>query len=748
VRKIAKLAVSSALFTIDRPYTYRIPTEMEEKIQTGMRVVVPFGRGNRRCEGLVLQIAPEGVSGQELKCIESILDTAPVLTDEQLKLALWMRDRFFCTVYEAARAMLPVGLMYSNGSRRIGDKRVRMAVLAIPGEEAVILAGQKKMRAPVQAQLLQLLAQIGSASVKELCYFTGASPRSVKALERLGVVRIEYKEVFRRPKTGDVQPAGPVILNGIQQQVYDGLCRLLTSEKAAAALLYGVTGSGKTAVYIRLVQNVLAMGKSAIVLVPEIALTPQLMARFTAHFGDDVAVLHSGLSIGERYDEWKRIHSGSVHVVVGTRSAVFAPASNLGLVIIDEEQENTYKSENSPRYHTRDVAKFRCVQSGALLLLGSATPSVESMYYAQKGTYHLFRMDSRYNDRHMPEVYIADMKKDIQAGTGGAVGSILRQELARNIEVGQQSILFINRRGSSPLVTCGACGYTYTCPNCSVSMTYHSANRRLMCHYCGHSEPIPVVCPDCGGRLKFVGAGTQKVEEELKEIFPNTEIIRMDADTVSPLHSHEQLLNRFQKERIPILLGTQMVTKGLDFENVTLVGVLSADASLYVNDYRAHERTFSLITQVVGRSGRGGEPGRAVIQTYTPNNEVICLAARQDYDAFYAREIEIRKVLGSPPVSDLITVTASGQEESVVLRGCMQLKYALLGYFREVQDIKVLGPAPAAVMRVNNRYRYRVSVVCRNTRQVRDTIAHVLREFSKDKRYRGIAAYADTDPLE
>ncbi len=751
---VARLAVAAATYHIDKPYTYIVPGALSDKLVPGMRVSIPFGRGNRRSEGLVLSLSTEDSnlsreSGKkELKYIEAAQDEGPVLSQELLQLALWMSDRFFCTVYDAAKAMLPAGMWFKDGVRRLGDKTVTTAVLDIPAEEALLIAAQKKKRAPQQARVLELLSQIESASVKDISYFTGASRSSIKALASLGVVVLEETEVFRRPPINAKPVEGPIVLNAAQQAVFDGIAARLSGNTAEAAMLYGVTGSGKTSIYIKLIELVLENDRDALVLVPEIALTPQLISTFSSYFGENIAVLHSALGIGERYDEWKRIQSGSVHVVVGTRSAVFAPVSRLGLLIIDEEQEHTYKSENNPRYHARDIAKYRCVSSGALLLLGSATPSVDSMYNALNGKYRLYRLENRYNEKELPPVIIADMKKELKNGNGGTISSVLLGELRKNLERGEQSILFINRRGASTLIACGECGYTFKCPRCSVTVTYHSANRRLMCHYCGYSELESDACPDCGGKLKYIGAGTQKVEAELEELLPGAGLIRMDTDTVSRTHTHEEHLTRFREKKIPILLGTQMVTKGLDFENVTLVGVISADQMLYINDYRAQERAFSLITQVIGRSGRGSKQGRAVIQTFTPANEVIRLAANQDYDNFYIREIELRRLAGSPPILDLVTLTVSGQDETLVLRGCVKLRRALSSYFSDLDEIKILGPAPAAIAKINNRFRYRLAVSCRNNRRIRDTIAHVVREAAKDKECRGIHVYADVDPFE
>ena len=744
--RYARVAVDVTRFSVDRPYDYRIPVELEGKLSPGMRVTVPFGRGNSKIEGIVLSLQQEP-NYKDPKCILDALEEEPVLTPEQLKLALWMRERFFCTVYDAVHAMLPSGMWFKGGKKRVTDKTELFASLVVDGAEAMEAAEQKHLRAKQQAAILRVLAVTGPVSVQDLREFTGAGIQSVRALEQQGYLELEAREMFRSPGYTVRERLPDAVLNEEQEAAFRGLKALL-SKGAGAALLYGVTGSGKTQVYIRLIREVLSGGKSAVVLVPEIALTPQLVAVFSAHFGNEIAVLHSSLSMGERYDEWKRIRSGKVRVVIGTRSAVFAPVQDLGLIVIDEEQEHTYQSENSPRYHARDVAKFRCVQNGALLLLGSATPSVESMYSAKTGKYALFTLTQRYNRQSLPPVITADMRRELRNGNGTCISSVLLRELQENLDRGEQSILFLNRRGTAALVVCGECGYVYTCPNCSVSLTYHSATRRLMCHHCGYLHRVETVCPSCGGQLKFTGAGTQKVEAELRELLPEAEIVRMDTDTVTAAKSHEALLRKFREERIPILLGTQMVTKGLDFENVTLVGVISADQSLYVNDYRAHERTFSIITQVVGRSGRGGKTGRAVIQTFTPQNEVIRLAAEQDYMGFYEREIALRQALLCPPFAGLIAITVTGLVEEEVVRGCVKIRESLRHYLEDLDHVRVLGPAPASVAKVNNRYRYRVTLTCVPDKRIRETVAYLLVKFSNDKQYRALSVYAENDPMD
>ncbi len=820
---IAKIAVASATYAIDRPYHYLIPHELDETIRPGMRVLVPFGPGNRRTDGIVLAVCAREEDQAKLKLILAILDETPVLDEELLQLALWMRERCFCTVYDAARAILPSGLWFSlkdgfrladgvgreqayeaagnsrnakrlvelllandryaemrqireafglrspqpairllmgqgvlvqetSAARGVGDKTEQIAVLTVPPEEAMAHLDSRRRRAPLQFAVMELLCTFGRISVQELCYFTGASLKTLRSLQEQGLLELERREVFRRPELPLVEPLPPPELNDEQEEAYEALKAMLAQGSACGALLYGVTGSGKTQVYIRLIWDVLNMGKTALVLVPEIALTPQLMRIFTAQFGRQVAILHSSLSAGERYDEWKRARGGEARVVIGTRSAVFAPLPDLGLIVLDEEQEPSYKSEQTPRYHARDVARYRCARRKALLVLGSATPSVETMYYAQSGKYRLLALRHRYNERALPRVTIVDMKEELKEGNNGVISHTLESALRATIDAGEQAILFLNRRGANRMVTCEDCGEVPECPRCSVHLTYHSANHRLMCHYCGYSTPLPDQCPQCGGALTFMGAGTQQVETELQESFPGVPVLRMDADTVTATRSHEKILSEFREKKIPILVGTQMVAKGLDFENVTLVGVISADQSLYSSDFRAGERTFSLLTQVVGRAGRGSKSGQAVIQTFTPENDIIRCAARQDYDSFFQDEIRLRRARGYPPFEDLFVITASGLQETSVLHTCLRLRQVISTLFEEPDyrtfGYRLLGPAPAPVAKINNRYRYRLSLSIQNQRPVRELIAHVVRQALKDKANQGVSLQVDLNPMD
>ena len=807
--QIAKIAVEAATYAIDKPYSYGVPAGMD--VSVGCRVLVPFGRGNRTSEGIVLSLE-ECLPNGPLKALRLNLDGAPVISPREIKLAFWMRQRYFCTFYDAIRTVLPAAVWYryqelwhlrgstafpelsgkeaavcqllldgpkelsvlreaygegvvttlrglekrgvvspqTVGRRNVQDKTVQLVRLAIPPEDAAAWAQTRKKSAPRMYDAVQFLLQQGETAVHELSYFTGASRQTVTALEKRGVIELRTQETYRITEKIYHVKAESIILNEEQQQAYDAILQRVMAGSGGVTLLQGVTGSGKTLIYIRLAQELLAQGKSVMILVPEIALTPQMMARFTAYFGEKVALLHSGLRATERYDQWKRIRKGEASIVLGTRSAVFAPLENLGLIVMDEEQESSYESERAPCYHARDIARYRCGAEGCHLVLGSATPTVETAWHARNGDYHLTLLRQRYNRQQLPRVIMADMRQELRQGNMTAISQPLYEELRENLARGEQSILFLNRRGNSRQLLCPNCSFVPQCPRCSVYLTYHSVNDRLMCHYCGHSEKAPEVCPDCGTQLRHIGFGTQRVEEELRELFPDTPILRMDADTVGA--GHEALLREFDEREIPILIGTQMVAKGLDFENVTLVGVLAADLSLYVDHYRASERTFSLLTQVVGRAGRGGKEGRAVIQTYTPGNDVIQAAAAQDYDRFYESEIRLRQLRRDPPFADQMLVTVTGPEESAVRRAIREICDSLLAAAKQppydALGLMILGPAPAPVVKVNGRYRYRVTVIGRNDKVLRGLLAAFMKAFSKRGENRGMQIYTDCNLMD
>ena len=808
---VVHIAVEQATFSFDKLYSYLWPETLGEP-QVGVRVLVPFGGGNRTRQGLVMDyVAQEQTAG--LKSVSSVMDTQPLLSPEMVALARFMQERTFCTLFDAVRAMLPTGLYLqvkpvlrpavdvspdvletltpnerqmlafvskcpggadqetllrrlgmeedapalrhllelgvlvrgAEGFRHTGDATVRTVRLLLRDPDADMPKLTEK-----QQSVLSLLEDVGAASVKEVCYFSGVTPAVVNALAQKGLVQIYDAEVLRTPYDTS-EPTPPIIsrtLNDEQQQAYDRLLALYMARKPAAALLYGVTGSGKTAVYMNLIDRVLEDGRQVIVLVPEISLTPQMMGLFLQKYGRRVAVLHSSLAIGERMDEWKRIKRGEARIVVGTRSAVFAPCDELGLIVMDEEQEHTYKSESTPRYHARDVARFRCAHHNALLLMTSATPSVESYDAARSGRYTLLELTHRYGDVQLPQVEVVDLRAE-EIGES-VLGPTLLQRMRTCLEKEQQVILLLNRRGFHTHVSCRSCGQVITCPSCSISLTYHRANNRLMCHYCGHSQPAPKKCPTCeSDKIRFCGLGTQLVEDELAQLFPDVPVLRMDTDTTMSRSSYEERFRDFAEGKYRIMIGTQMVAKGLDFPNVGLVGVLSADQSLYSDDYRSYETTFALLTQVIGRAGRRSEQGLAVVQTYTPDNPVIELAAEQDYAGFFGLEIASRKMMHYPPYADLFLFGFTGLQEQRVRQASRRmlelLRAAAMGAHSDLPMI-ALDPTPAAVVKVAGKYRYKMLVKARNTKPMRDLVRELMHTLNRDPAARGVTVYVDINP--
>ncbi len=800
---VAQIALDGAAFAFDRLYSYIIPPELQRKAAAGMRVTVPFGKGNLKKQGLIFAIQTAELKG--LKPILSIMDKTPVLNAEMLALCEYMRDNYFCTYYEAVHAALPAGISFKltsfysaneefsllsslNGTekeifdylktkgekdsdslkrkfgitgelldslaekqalilsrepkRRINDANEKWVRLAVPYDELEGLKLTQKQR-----EVAGLVGGTDGISVKEIKYFTGVSQSVIDGLISRELLISFEKRVFRTErKSIAVAENAEITLTDEQQTAFDGLISKYNEQNGNISLLYGITGSGKTQVFLKLADEVSAKGRGVIVMVPEIALTPQMLRIFTERYGDKVAVFHSAMSQGARLDEWERVRSGKALIALGTRSAVFAPFNNLGLIIIDEEQEHTYKSEQSPRFHARELAAFRTRFNKGLLCLASATPSVESFTAAKQGKYSLFRLTKRYGGAVLPKVETVDMKKEILSGNSSPVSRRLYEAVNETLDNKKQVILLLNRRGHNTYISCPECGYVMTCPNCSISLTYHSANHRLMCHYCGYSVAADTKCPECGNEhMKFLGAGTQKLEEEIKKLFPKARVLRVDADSTLARESYSEYLNAFGTGEYDILLGTQMVAKGLDFPNVTLVGVLGADSAAFSEDFRSFERTFSLLTQVVGRAGRGKNAGLAIVQSINPDSELIELAAKQDYEGFYESEIMTRRLMIYPPYCDICVVQARAGErknaETAINGIFCKIKEMLKGEYVDVKLI-ILGPAPAAVPVVNGKYRYRMIIKCKNNKRFRD----MLRLALEIKRLPDTAVIADMNP--
>lgn len=812
-----KVAVSGALYGFDKEYTYLLPGELSGKAVKGIRVLVPFGKGNRKVIGFVTGLC-ETEETAKLKYVDSIIEEKPVVTEELFELVLWLREHTFCTYFEAFRTIVPSGLSYnvktryslcnmqldkeelserenelvskleqmeeseraaflellcsneenkrlldslvnkgileeeSAVRRKVGDETVKLYSLSSEWLEDTPQKLTKK-----QSLVVEFLRENDTASAKEICYYLSVTKSIIANLVKKEIICEREEESYRSVNTADMQELSlsDVTLSPIQQKAYEGIKKLIDADKPAGALLYGVTGSGKTQVFIKLIEHTLSMGKTAVMLVPEISLTPQTVGRFKSLFGDTVAVIHSNLSMGQRADEFKRLRNGEARIAIGTRSAVFAPLSNIGLIVMDEEGEHSYKSDRAPRYHARDVAIKRCGANNCVLLMASATPSLESYYYAKSGRYSLFELSERFSKAGLPQVITVDMQEETQDGSSDIISPPLYEAVRETLDNGEQVILLYNRRGFSTRLICRECKTVAECPNCSVALTYHKANNRLMCHYCGYSKSINSPCEACSCTdYRFVGTGTQKVEDYIAELFPDARILRMDADTTSSRYAFEKSFKAFGDGEYDIMLGTQMIAKGLDFPSVTLVGVISLDKSLYAGDFRSYEKTFSLITQVVGRSGRGERQGKAYIQTYTPEHYVLEFGSKQDYKGFYNEEIALRRTLLYPPFCDLCVLTLSGSSEYATKQASEELRGYISEYVRRntpKTPLRVLGPSPCSVGRVGNKYRYRIILKCKNTRETRKMIRELLDKMAlrktapKDKVYVSADMNGDID---
>ena len=734
--KTVGVAVSNATFHFDKLYTYAVMSAQQDAVRLGSMVLVPFGRGSRARMGVVLACDAEP-ENSKLKYLFDVAPASACLTPELLKLVYFLKERTFCTYYEAVKAVIPYGAQYKPAVAADGVTPVLQKQLTRHTENSYQLAGELPAKPKPTAKQLAAVALLSGG------------PRTQGELEEKGISRAVLDNLCtkgvlactRVNRSIDLYASiplqnEPIVLTEEQQAAYDALLPHLEDTAPHSALLYGVTGSGKTLVFLKLIERCLQLGRKALVLVPEISLTPQMILRLKSQFGRRVAVQHSALNHTERLLQWQMIQDGGADIVVGTRSAIFSPLENIGLVIIDEEQEHTYRSESAPRYSAHEVARQRAAENGALLLLASATPSTESYFAAQKGRTQLVRLTKRYGGNPLPSVQIVDMRAELASGNPREISLALEDAIRRNLEAHKQTILLLNRRGYQTVAQCEDCREVLKCPKCSVPMVYHKASHKLLCHYCGSQmDPPPKNCPACGGKLQYRGFGTQKAEEELAKLFPEARILRMDQDSTAAKDAHEKLLARFADHEYDIMVGTQMVAKGLDFEDVTLVGVLGIDSLLFAQGFRAYETVFSLITQVVGRSGRAKDPGFAIIQTTDPDNPVLNLAAAQDYDAFFEQEIAYRRLGLYPPFCGLCVIGFAGGKEIEVARAAARFS-ALLGQQAARQPdlpLRVLGPTPGNIEKINDTYRYKLTIKCRNDRRFRDLVRETLGLYEQEK---------------
>lgn len=809
---IASVFVEKTTLQFDKKFSYSIPFDFADKVFVGQRVLVPFGNGNKKRQGVIAEINSTENRDEKLKPIFELVDEKPLVTDEMMKLASFISDRTFCTFYEGLRPMIPIGVNVKvvtsyvlkkdyadieleelsedekiivnclanakgevkekklleilglnsnkifeklikneiietkeNSVRRVGDKSLKMVKLFDDFDENDLAKFTLK-----QQTVVNFLLECGSASIKEIAYFTGVSPTTINAMIKQEKLDTFEAEVLRSPyEFNDTGEMSEIVLSDEQQTAFDKIKADMNEQEGKTGLLFGVTGSGKTQVFLKAIDECLQNGKNAIVMVPEIALTPQTMSIFSRRYGKKIAIFHSAMSLGSRTDEWKRVKNGDAKIAIGTRSAIFAPMENIGLIIMDEEQEHTYKSESTPRFHARDVANFRSRYNKCLFLMASATPSVETYSLAKNGFYSLYTLKQRYGNVTLPKVQTANMKEQYKKGNFGIFSDILCKAIKETYENKKQSIILLNRRGYHVVVTCTNCGTVKKCPNCSISMTYHTANNRMMCHYCGYSEPYSEKCSVCGEKnVRVSGFGTQKAQEELQTLLPELKILRMDADTTMTRFSHEKNLTAFKNGEYDVMIGTQMVAKGLDFPSVTLVGVINADQLLFGNDFRGYEKTFSLLTQVIGRSGRS-EEGTAVIQTIAPDNEIISLSKSQDYERFYETEILQRKLLKYPPYCDLCIIGFSGISKENTFNFAKEFFDEIKNHIEnDYKDLRlmILGPSPCNIPKINNKYRFRIIIKCKNSKQFRDLIRKLIVSSNKKGKYKNISVFADVNP--
>lgn len=740
---IAEVIINSNVKNLNRTFDYKIPVELENEISIGSRILLPFGGKKQLEEGYVVGIKESSEYIEKLKEISKV-EEKNAISPENIQLAKYMANRYFCNISDCINLMLPPGTTTKKFENRINDKLQNFVYLAKDKDEIQKEIEEKKIKSEKQIRALNFLLNMEEDSEilnTELQMLADVSASIIKTLEKNGYIKLEEKKVDRNPFIHKVvEKSRNLILNDEQQEAFEKINASLQVEEYDEFLLFGVTGSGKTEIYIQLIEEALKLEKSSIMLVPEISLTPQTVDRFLSRFGEDkIAVLHSKLSAGERFDQWKKIERGQAKIVIGARSAIFAPVKDLGLIIIDEEHDESYKSENAPRYNAKEIAKYLAEEKQIPLVLGGATPDMNTYHKAVNGEIELLELTKRANQMELPEVKIVDLRQELAHGNKSMISTELKAEIEENIKNKKQTILFLNRRGFSTFIMCRDCGYTAKCKNCNITLTYHLKENKLKCHYCGYEIRAITVCPECGSKnIRYFGTGTQKLEEQIKTLFPQASTIRMDMDTVTKKNSHEEILNKFKKEGIDILIGTQMVVKGHDFPNVTLVGVIAADSSLNIDDYRAHERTFQTLTQVAGRAGRGKDKGKVIIQTYNPDAFCIQYAKKQDYKVFYNTEIMLRKQLRYPPFCDIILIGISSENKNEIVNVSKKI-YDNMKEKIKREDLKILlyKPVPAPIDRIKNKFRWRIIVKCKLdekiTKSLKNTIEKVEKEIKNTK---------------
>ena len=710
---VAEIILNSNAKELNRVFDYNIPETMVYKAMVGSRVFVQFGNRRQLEEGFIIGIKES--SEFKLKNIEKIVNENG-LTEEKVELAKWMARRYFCNISECIKLMLPPGTTTKIIENRIKEKNENFVTII---DEEVVESDieEDKFKSAKQVRILKFLLDNGETNLADLLLFTDTTRDAVKALEKKNYITIEKKQVERNPFFHKVERQSKKLeFTEEQQNAYNEISDKMDKNKYEEYLIYGVTGSGKTEIYLQLIEKALNNNKTSIMLVPEISLTPQTVDRFIARFGEEnIAVLHSKLSIGERFDQWNKIKSGQAKIVIGARSAIFAPVQNLGIIIIDEEHDSSYKSESTPRYNAKDVARYLCYESNIPLVLGSATPDTGSLYRTIKKQSVLLRLNKRANNAKLPEIEVVDLREELSKKNKSMLSEKLQESIKENLENKKQTILFLNRRGFSTFVMCRDCGYTAKCKNCDITLTYHKSTNKLKCHYCGYETKVITKCPECGSEnIRYFGTGTQKLESEINTLFPEAKTIRMDVDTVTKKNSHEKILTDFKENKADILIGTQMVVKGHHFPNVTLVGVIAADGSLNMNDYRANEITFQILTQVAGRAGRGEDAGKVIIQTYNPDNFTIECVKQQNEEMFYNTEMRLRKQLKYPPFCDIIVIGVSSKDEQITMKVAQSLhKYLKDRVENENIGIMLYKALPAPIDKIKNKYRWRILIKCK-----------------------------------